>query len=67
VRLIDGAGVLTGRVRIRTFVSGQMIYRIVLEDGRELTVKEADNGTAWPIGAHVGVDWNPGDVVILND
>ena len=68
VRLSDGAGgALAGRVRIRTFVSGQMIYRIALEDGRELTVKEADNGTAWPIGAHVGVDWNSRDVVILND
>ena len=68
VRLTGSAAApLHGTVQIRTFVSGQMIYRVVLEDGRELTVKESDNGAARPIGAHVGVDWNPGDVVILND
>jgi putative spermidine/putrescine transport system ATP-binding protein len=68
VRLIDSAAAaLAGRVQIRTFVSGQMIYRIVLDDGREIIVKEADNGTARPIAAHVGIDWNPRDVVILND
>src|SRR6185369_11369153 len=44
MRLIDGAGVMTGRIQISTFVSGQMIYRIVLPSGKELTVKEADSG-----------------------
>lgn len=48
LRLTNEAGsVLTGTVRIRTFVSVQMIYRIVLDDGKELIVKEADNGAAW--------------------
>src|SRR4051812_21118310 len=42
MRLTDVAGaVLTGMVQIRTFVSGQMIYRVVLPGGKELTVKEA--------------------------
>jgi spermidine/putrescine ABC transporter ATP-binding subunit len=68
VRLTDGAGgVLTGTIKVRTFVSGQMIYRIVLQDGKELTVKEANSGTPRPVGAQVGADWNLRDVVILND
>jgi spermidine/putrescine ABC transporter ATP-binding subunit len=67
MRLIDGAGVMTGRIQLSTFVSGQMIYRVVLPGGKELTVKEADSGTARAIGAHVGVDWHPNDIVILRD
>ena len=68
VRLTDGAGAaLTGTVQIRTFVSGQMIYRIALQGGKELTVKEADSGAARVVGAHVGIDWHPSDVVILRD
>jgi ABC-type Fe3+/spermidine/putrescine transport system ATPase subunit len=68
VRLTDGAGgVLTGTIKVRTFVSGQMIYRIVLQDGKELTVKEANSGTPRPVGAQVGANWSLGDVVILND
>jgi len=68
VRLTDGAGgVLTGTIKVRTFVSGQMIYRIVLQDGKELTVKEANNGAPRPIGARVGASWSLRDVVILND
>jgi ABC-type Fe3+/spermidine/putrescine transport system ATPase subunit len=58
---------LKGRVRTSTFVSGQMIYHITLENGRELTVKEANTGLSRPIGTQVGVDWDPNDVVILNE
>ncbi len=68
LRLTNEAGTaLSGTVRIRTFVSGQMIYRIVLGDGKELIVKEADNGAARAIGARVGVDWDPSEIVILKD
>jgi spermidine/putrescine ABC transporter ATP-binding subunit len=67
VRLTDGAGVLTGTIKVRTFVSGQMIYRIALQDGKELTVKEASSGTPRPVGAQVGANWSLRDVVILND
>ena len=67
VRLTDGAGVLTGTIQVSTFVSGQMIYRVVLPGGKELTVKEADSGAARAIGASVGVDWHPSDIVILRD
>jgi spermidine/putrescine ABC transporter ATP-binding subunit len=58
---------LKGRVRTSTFVSGQMIYHIVLENGRELAVKETSAGVARPIGAEVGIDWNPNDAVMLNE
>src|ERR1043166_7614603 len=58
---------LKGRIQTSTFVSGQMIYRIVLENGRELAAKEAGTGIARPIGVHVGIDWNPDDVVLLNE
>jgi putative spermidine/putrescine transport system ATP-binding protein len=66
LRLTQG-GVLTGRIQTSTFVSGQMIYRVQLEDGRALTVKESDTGTPRPPGTTVGLDWSPGDVVILSD
>jgi putative spermidine/putrescine transport system ATP-binding protein len=58
---------LKGRVRTSTFVSGQMIHHIVLDNGRELAVKEASSGATRPIGAEVGIDWDPNDVVMLND
>jgi spermidine/putrescine transport system ATP-binding protein len=58
---------LKGRVRTSTFVSGQMIYHIVLESGRELAVKEARSGVARPIGTQVGIDWDPNDVVMLHE
>jgi putative spermidine/putrescine transport system ATP-binding protein len=57
---------LKGRVRTSTFVSGQMIHHIVLDNGRELAVKEV-SGIARPIGAEVGIDWDPNDVVMLNE
>ena len=61
------AAPLSGKIQSRIFVSGQMIYRVVLEDGRDIIAKEADNDSARPIGADVDVSWDPGDVVILND
>ena len=67
VRLTEDEGALKGKVQTRTFVSGQMIYRVVLDDGRAVVVKENDNGAARPIDSLVGVDWNPGDVVALSD
>jgi putative spermidine/putrescine transport system ATP-binding protein len=58
---------LRGKIEIRTFISGQMIYRVALEDGRQVIVRQTDRGAAQDIGARVGVDWMPDDVVILND
>jgi putative spermidine/putrescine transport system ATP-binding protein len=68
VRLTGDAGAgLSGTIKLRTFVSGQMIYRIALQDGKELIAKEADRGVPRPVGAQVRADWNSGDVVILSD
>jgi putative spermidine/putrescine transport system ATP-binding protein len=68
LRLTNEAGTaLTGTVRIRTFVSGQMIYRILLDDAKELIIKEADKGAVREIGARVGIDWDPSEIVILKD
>jgi len=67
VRLVERDAALDGRIEIRTFVSGQMIYRVVLDDGRHVMVKQADHGAAPAIGARVGLGWSPDDVVMLND
>jgi putative spermidine/putrescine transport system ATP-binding protein len=58
---------LKGLIRTRTFVSGQLTYRILLENGPEVVVKTNDTAADLAVGADVGVDWNPNDVVILND
>ena len=44
MRLTSNGGTLTGQIKTSIFVSGQMIYRVVTEDGQELIVKEADSG-----------------------
>jgi putative spermidine/putrescine transport system ATP-binding protein len=67
LRLSNGTGVLSGRIKASIFVSGQMIYRLVTADGQELTVKESDAGAPRPPGTEVGVDWSPADVVVLSD
>src|SRR5260370_25819918 len=66
MRLIPSRA-LMGRINTRTFWSGKIPYPITLQCGKELTVKEADNGAARPVNAQVGVDWNQSDVVILDD
>jgi len=67
MRLTDGAAALRGTIRSKVFVSGQMIYRVALQDGREVIAKEVDSHAARPVGTDVGIDWNQSDVVILND
>jgi len=67
VRLTEGEAVLTGRIEIETFVSGQMVYRVVLDDGRHVIVKRVDHGAGPAVGALAGLGWNPDDVVVLHD
>jgi spermidine/putrescine ABC transporter ATP-binding subunit len=67
MRLTNGGGTLTGQIKASIFVSGQMIHRVVIEGGQEFTVKEADGGEPRADGAQVGLDWSPGDVVVLSD
>src|SRR6185312_7669938 len=61
VRLTEPEAALRGKIEIRTFISGQMIYRIALEDGRHVIVRQAERGAAHDIGALVGLDWAPDD------
>ena len=58
---------LKGSVQTRTFVSGQMVYRVALDDGSEIAVKSAETAAVHPIGARVGLDWTPDDVVVVSD
>ena len=67
VRLAELEAALKGRIDIKTFVSGQMIYRVVLDDGRHVMIKQADHGAGPAIGARVSLAWGVEDVVVLND
>jgi len=66
---LTGAGpaALKGRVATRTFVSGQVHYRVRLDTGREIAAKANEGAGDFAVGAEVGVDWAPGDVVVLTD
>ena len=47
-------------------VAGQLLYRIDIEGGRSLLVRNADSGTV-AAGAQVGVAWSAADVILLHD
>src|SRR5436305_2794824 len=67
IRLTDaGVSPIAGRIHTRSFVSGQTIYRIVLEDGREMIVKVPANLPEYSIGEQVGVQWSADDAVVLD-
>ena len=61
-----GKAPLNGRIQASSFISGRMIYRILLDGGAQVTAKEAATSPERPIGEPVGVCWNAGDVVILD-
>jgi spermidine/putrescine ABC transporter ATP-binding subunit len=68
VRLTEaGQSALKGRVETRTFISGQSTYRIVLANGRHIVAKANDASADFSVGAEVGLEWGPGDVVVLSD
>src|SRR5947199_1209477 len=67
VRLAEPEPALKGRIEIKTVVSGEMIYRVVLDDGRYVMVKQAALSAGPEVEARVGLAWNPDDVVILSD
>jgi putative spermidine/putrescine transport system ATP-binding protein len=67
IRLEDVANApLTGRIQASSFVSGHMNYRVVLNDGREILVKEAAAHFERSIGEPVGICWTASDVVIFD-
>jgi len=68
LRLITSAGAtLVGEIRSVTFVAGQLLYRIDIEGGRSLLVRNADSGTVAVAGAQVGLAWSAADVILLHD
>lgn len=56
---------MTGRVQASSFVSGQMNYRVVLDDGHYVMAKESATHPERSIGEAVGVCWSATDVVVL--
>ena len=68
IRLVEpGKTSLRGHVQTSTFVSGQMIYRVALDDGPELAVKDVETAAVHAIGARVGIEWAASDVIVLAD
>jgi putative spermidine/putrescine transport system ATP-binding protein len=68
MRLTEAAGAaLSGHIKSATFVAGQLIYRVLTEEGRSLLVKDVDTSRAHAPGTRVGVQWTAADVVVLND
>jgi putative spermidine/putrescine transport system ATP-binding protein len=59
--------VFAGRIESANYLGGQVIYRVVAEDGRMLLVKEYSAGGGPTIGSRVGVDWLATDAVVLDD
>ena len=64
-----GAGVLDGVVSDASFLGDQVLYTVMLGDGRRLLVKEGNPGTGAlrRNGAAVGLRWEPQDAAILRD
>jgi len=58
---------LKGRVETRVFISGQLTYRVLLDNGVPIVAKVPQAAVDFAIGADVGVDWSPNDVVVLSD
>jgi putative spermidine/putrescine transport system ATP-binding protein len=57
---------MIGRIGASSFISGQMNYRLVLEDGREVIVKETATRRERPVGERVGVSWAAESAVVLD-
>jgi spermidine/putrescine ABC transporter ATP-binding subunit len=64
-----GAGVIDGVLSDASFLGDQVLYTVMLGDGRRLLVKEGNPGTGAlrRNGAAVGLRWEPQDAAILRD
>jgi putative spermidine/putrescine transport system ATP-binding protein len=61
---VDGA--LGGRIETANFLGGQVLYRVVTDEGRAVLAKETNVGDSGRrIGDRVGVAWMPSDAVSL--
>jgi ABC-type Fe3+/spermidine/putrescine transport system ATPase subunit len=57
---------LTGRIQTSSFVSGHMNYQVLLDDGRDLFMKEPATSREHTIGEVVGISWAPESAVMLD-
>ena len=57
---------IAGRTQAKSFVSGQMNYRVLLDGGREIIVKEPAMRSERLIGEPVGVAWSADNAVVLD-
>jgi spermidine/putrescine ABC transporter ATP-binding subunit len=64
-----GDGVIDGVVSDASFLGDQVLYTVMLGDGRRLLVKEGNTGTGAlrQNGSTVGLQWEPRDAAILRD
>ncbi|HZY21268.1 MAG TPA: ABC transporter ATP-binding protein [Beijerinckiaceae bacterium] len=64
-----GDGVIDGVVSDASFLGDQVLYTVMLGDGRRLLVKEGNPGTGAlrQNGSTVGLQWEPRDAAILRD
>jgi len=67
-RIRLGEGPLAGRIDTASFLGGQTLYRITLDDGRSLLAKENNAGGRPPRdpGERVALGWDTADAVVLD-
>ena len=67
-RIRLGAGELSGRIETASFLGGQTLYRIALDDGRSLLAKENNPAGRPPraIGERLALGWDAADAVVLD-
>ena len=64
VQVADGA--LGGRIETANFLGGQVLYRVVTDEGGAVLAKEQNVGASGrKVGDRVGVAWMPSDAVSL--
>jgi ABC-type Fe3+/spermidine/putrescine transport system ATPase subunit len=67
-RIRLGEGPLAGRIETASFLGGQTLYRITLDDGRSLLAKENNPAGRPPrtIGERLSLGWDAADAVVLD-
>ncbi|PTM57433.1 ABC transporter ATP-binding protein [Phreatobacter oligotrophus] len=67
-RIRLGEGPLAGKIETASFLGGQTLYRIALDDGRSLLAKENNPAGRPPrtIGERLSLGWDAADAVVLD-
>ena len=67
IRLSEPTGCsMTGRIHASSFISGQINYRLILDDGRQMMVKQPATRPERLNCERVGVHWTAEDAVVLD-